>query len=191
MRLLRIFALAGFLALPVFTSADAQEAARTPEPSIAIVDVERVMRESLAVKSARAQLDDIAKGLQQEIAAEEEKLRAEEQELQRQRALLAPEKYAQDRRALQERAAALQQRARSMRTSLDRGMAQTLQRIQLVLFEEVGKLAEERGVNLVLPQSQVVVAIDSFIITDEALERLNARLTEVDMTFERGDQNER
>ena len=166
----------------------AQSAEKPPVPSIAIVDVEAVMRQSLAVKSARSQIDVIAKDLQQEIAAEEEKLRAAEQTLQQQRALLSPEEYAEDRRTLQEQAAALQQRARALRQTLDRGMAQTMQRIQIALFEEIGKLAEEMDVNFVLPRSQIVVAVDSFNISELALERLNARLQEVDMALERAEQ---
>ena len=180
-------AIAALVAFFAIVPVHAQEAAKPPVPSIAIVDVEGVMRESLAVKSARKQLDEIAKGLQQEIASEEEKLRSAEQKLQQQRALLTPEKYAEERQALQERAAALQQRARQMRTSLDRGMAQTMQRIQIVLFDEVGKLSEELGVNLVLPRSQIVVAVDSFNITAESLKRLNARLKDVEMNFERNE----
>lgn len=168
-------------------SASAQDSAEPPAPSIAIVDVERVMRESLAVKSARSQIDDIAGGLQQQIANEEEQLRSEEQQLQQQRAILSPEVYAEKRQGLQERAAALQQRARSLRQTLDRGMAQTMQRIQLVLFEEIGKLSEEIDVNLVLPRSQIVVAVDSFDISEKALERLNARLSEIEMKLERDD----
>ena len=62
-----------------------------------------------------------------------------------------------------------------------------MQRIQIVLFEEIGKLAEEMDVNLVLPRSQIVVAIDSFNISEAALARLNARLTEVDMALERAE----
>lgn len=173
------------MGLSSFGAAFAQEATKPPVPSIAIVDVERILRESLAVKSARTQIDDIAGGLQQQIAREEEKMRSEEQQLQQQRAILTPEVYAERRQALQERAAALQQRARALRQTLDRGMAQTMQRIQLVLFEEVGKLSEEMGVNLVLPRSQIVVAFDSFDISEQSLERLNARLSEVDMKLER------
>ena len=180
-------ALAFGLSIAAIVPATAQNVPKPPVPSIAIVDVEAVMRDSLAVKSARSQIDVIAKDLQQDIAQEEEKLRSEEQSLQQQRALLSPEKYAEDRQALQQRAAALQQRARSLRQTLDRGMAQTMQRIQIVLFEEIGKLAEELGVNLVLPRSQIVVAVDSFNISEEALKRLNARLTEVDMALERSE----
>lgn len=180
-------ALAAGLLIAAVLPVSAQNVSKPPVPSIAIVDVEAVMRDSLAVKSARSQIDVIARDLQQDIAQEEEKLRSEEQSLQQQRALLSPEKYAEDRQALQQRAAALQQRARSLRQTLDRGMAQTMQRIQIVLFEEIGKLAEELGVNLVLPRSQIVVAVDSFNISEEALKRLNARLTEVDMALERSE----
>jgi outer membrane protein len=176
---------AAVLSLVAVAPVSAQSVAKPPVPSIAIVDVEAVMRDSLAVKSARSQIDVIAKDIQQDIAKEEEMLRSEEQSLQQKRALLSPEKYAEERQALQQRAAALQQRARSLRQTLDRGMAQTMQRIQIVLFEEIGKLAEELGVNLVLPRSQIVVAVDSFNISEEALKRLNARLTEVDMALER------
>jgi outer membrane protein len=180
-----LFALVLAVQLAGTSSVLAQNASGPPAPSIAIVDVESIMRDSLAVKSARSQLDVIAKDLQTDIAVEEEALQADQQKLQQQRALLAPEKYAQERKALQERAAALQQRARSLRQTLDRGMAQTMQRIQILLFEEVGKLAEEMGINLVLPRSQIVVAIDSFNISEKALERMNARLSEVDLALER------
>ena len=162
----------------------AQDVEKPPVPSIAIIDVDKVMRESLAVKSARTQIDEIAGNLQEQIAKEEEAMRSEEQQLQQQRAILTPEVYSERRQSLQERAATLQQRARSLRQTLDRGMAQTMQRIQLVLFDEVGKLAEEIGVNLVLPRSQIVVAFDSFDISDEALKRLNERLSEIEMSLQ-------
>lgn len=166
----------------------AQDIEKPPVPSIAIIDVEKIMSESLAFQSARKQIDKIASDLQQQIVSAEETLRSEEQQLQQQRAILTPEVYGDRRQALQERAAALQQRARSLRQTLDRGMAQTMQRIQLVLFEEVGKLSEDLGVNLVLPRSQIVVAFDSFDISEQALKRLNERLTDIEMSLDRADE---
>ena len=63
----------------------AQDVEKPPVPSIAIIDVDKVMRESLAVKSARSQIDEIAGNLQEQIAKEEEAMRSEEQQLQQQR----------------------------------------------------------------------------------------------------------
>jgi outer membrane protein len=189
MNLLR-FALAVAFALSVtgVSFATAQSALKPLVPSIAIVDVESVMRDSLAMKSVRSQMDVIAKDLRKSLAEEEKTLRDEEQNLQQKRVVLSPERYAEQRQTLQKRAAALQQRARSLRQSLDRGMAETMQRIQIILFDEIGKLAKEIGVNLVLPQSQIVVAVESFNISKQALERLNDRLTEVDMALERNEE---
>lgn len=182
MRMQRLAAVIFFVAVSFLTvPVQAQVVEKPPVPSIAIIDVEKILRESLAVQSARSQIDKIAADLQKQIATEEEMLRSEEKQLQQQRALLTPEVYSERRQALQGRAASLQQRARSLRQALDRGMAQTMQRIQLVLFEEVGKLSEEIGVNLVLPRSQIVVALDSFDISERSLKRLNARLSEVEM----------
>ena len=75
-----VFLAGSFLAAPGY----AQDAGKPPAPSIAIVDVEKILRESLAVQSARTQIDEIASNLQKEIASEEEKLRSEEQQLQQQ-----------------------------------------------------------------------------------------------------------
>lgn len=163
----------------------AQDGAAAPVPSIAIVDVESIMRQSLAVKSAREQLDRIVEGIQKDIAAQEQKLRARDQELQQQRSILTPDVYSQRRKELQDEAAGLQQKARSMRQGIDRGFSETMQRIQVVLFEEVGKLAQARNVNLVLPRSQIVVAVDSFDMTEESLAALNKRLPKVELSLER------
>ncbi|MDE0779287.1 MAG: OmpH family outer membrane protein [Alphaproteobacteria bacterium] len=177
-------ALAFVLSVTGVSFASAQSASKPPVPSIAIVDVEGVMRNSLAMKSVRRQMDVISKDLRKSLAEEEKVLREEEQGLQQKRAILLPEKYAEERQALQQRAAALQQRGRSLRQNLDRGMAKTVQRIQIALFDEIGKLAKEMDVNLVLPQSQIVVAVEPFNISKQSLERLDGRLTEVDMVLE-------
>lgn len=183
---LRSFALALAVAVAAVSSpAVAQDGAKVPVPSIAIVDVESIMRQSLAVKTAREQLDRIVESIQKDIAAQEQKLRTRDQELQQQRSILTPDVYSQRRKELQDEAAGLQQKARSMRQGIDRGFSETMQRIQVVLFEEVGKLAQARNVNLVLPRSQIVVAIDSFDMTEESLAALNKRLPKVELSLER------
>jgi Skp family chaperone for outer membrane proteins len=163
------------------------EKAATAEPiapKIAVVNVEYAMREAKAVQSARAQLTVISEKYKKEIDAEETKLRALDQELQQQRAILAPEAFAQKRDEFQQKASSLQQKARALRQAMDQGFKNTMQRIQIVLFEEVAKIADEKGYNLVLPSSQVIVSIGDFNITPQALERLNKRLPDVKLTME-------
>lgn len=153
-------------------------------PRIAIVNVDYAMNESKAVQSVQGQMKSFSDKYRKEIDAEEAKLRQQDQELQQQRAILAPEAYAQRREEFQKKVAALQQKARALRQAMDKGYKDTMQRIQKVLFEEVGKLANEMGFNLVLASSQVIVTINDFNITPQAIERLNKRLPDVKLTME-------
>jgi len=157
----------------------------SPAPRIAIVDVQAIMRESLSAKSAREQMNTVARTEQTALAEEEKKLRARDQALQQERALLAPDVYAERQRALQTDIANLQRRARNLRLTLDQGLARTLDQIQLVLFDELRKLSGELDLNLILPRSQIVIAVDDFDITKPALERLNKRLPSVELKLEK------
>jgi outer membrane protein len=161
-----------------------KSAAAVPAPKIAIVNVEFVMREAKAVKSVQGQLKQISDKYNKEIGDEEGKLRTLDQELQQQRTILAPEAFAQRREDFQQKASALQQKARALRQAMDPGFKNTMQKIQLVLFEEVAKIAEEKGFNVVLPTSQVIVAAAELNITPQALERLDKRLPDVKLTME-------
>lgn len=163
--------------------ANAQTTFKAPAPKIAIVDIQAIMREAVSAKSARQQMESIARKEQAVFAEEEKKLRARDQELQQQRALLSPEIFTQRQQALQGDIGRLQKKTRNLRLTLDQGFKRTMDQIQLVLFDELRKLSSELGLNLIMPQSQIVIAIDDFDITKPALERLNKRLPSIKLNL--------
>ena len=55
----------------------------------------------------------------------------------------------------------------------------------MILFDELRKLSSEIGVNLIIPRSQIVIAVDDFEITELALKRLNKRLPSIDLKLEK------
>lgn len=178
-----------FAALMMLTAsqANAQVKFNPPAPKIAIVDVQAIMRESLSAKSVREQMDAIARGEQAALAEEEKKLRAQDQELQQQRAILTPEVFAQRRQELQTSVGNLQSKSRNLRLTLDQGFKRTMDQIQLVLFDELRKLSTEFDLNVILPRSQIVIAIDDFDITKPALDRLNKRLPSIELKLNKGE----
>lgn len=187
---MRIRTLTGglFAALIIFASspASAQVTFKGPAPKMAIVDVQAILRESVAAKSAREQMDVIARKEQATLAEEEKKLRAEDQALQQQRAILTPEVFAQRQQKLQADVRSLQSKSRALRQTLDQGFRRTMDKIQLVLFDELRKLSGELDVNVILPRSQIVIATDDFDITKPALERLNKRLPSIELNLKKG-----
>jgi Skp family chaperone for outer membrane proteins len=163
------------------SQANAQFKFNSPTPKIAIVDVQTIMRESLAAKSARTQMDSIAARERKALAEEEKKLRAQDQELQQQRAILTPEVYAERQQKLQADVGGLQRKSRNLGQALDQGLRRARDKIQLELFIELRKLMGELDLNIILRRSQIVLAVDDFDITKPALERLNKRLPSVEV----------
>lgn len=170
------------LAVP---QANAQSKFKAPAPKIAVADIQTIMREAVSAKSAREQMDTIARKEQAQFLAEEKKLRARDLELAQQRALLTPEVFAQRQRALQSDVGRLQNRTRNLRLALDQGFKRTMEQIKSVLFDELRKLSTELDLNLILPRSQIVIAVDGFDITKPALERLNKRLPSIVLNLEK------
>ncbi len=160
-----------------------------PAPKIAIVDIQSILRDSLSSKEARKKMDAIALQEQSLIASEENKLRKEDQELQQQRSILAPDVYLQRQQKLQKEIRKLQKRSRNLNQALDKSFRRTINKIQIVLLDELRKLTEELKINMILPRSQIVIAVDDFEITDLALQRLNKRLPSIDLKLEKNVNN--
>lgn len=175
-------------ALMIFAAAQAtaQVNFKGPPTKMGIVDVQGVLRESIAAKSAREQMDSIARKEQATLAEDEKKLRAEDLALQQQRAILTPEVFAQRQQKLQADVRSLQSKSRALRQTLDQGFRRTMDQIQLVLFDELRKLSGELDLNVILSRSQIVIATDDFDLTKPALERLNKRLPSIKLNLTKG-----
>ena len=174
----RAAAAASVFALAALTSAPAT-AQQTAPPIVMIVDVQGVVRNSKAAKSVQGQIQTHRQGFTKEISDQENQLRAAEQELQRQRTILAGDAFAQKQREFQERVATVQRNAQARRRQLDEAFNEAMEQVQRALVTIVSKLAEERGANLVLPKTLVVLVDKRFDASEEALKRLDQTLTQV------------
>ena len=157
----------------------APTSAAEPVPSLAIIDVQKVLRESVAVKSLTAQVTQQRDKYQDELQKKEEELRGADRELVRQRSVLSAEAYAQKRSELEQKVGVLQREVQEKKKGLDQQFGQGMSQVQNELAMVAKEIAEERSIDLVLSKATVVIVKPKFDITDEALKRLNARLTSV------------
>jgi len=148
-------------------------------PMLAIIDVQKILRESVAVKSLTAMIEEQRTKYQDELRAEEESLRTADQELARQRTILSAEAYTQKRRDLEQQVATLQRQVQERKKGLDQLFGQGISQVQNELANVAKEIAEERGLDLILSRATVVIVKPKFDISNEALKRLNARLTTV------------
>ncbi len=169
-------------ALPALAQAQRAPAAggKVPPAVIAVIDIQRIMRDASAHKGARQQLEQFRNSFQAEMAKEDEKLRAEDQELVRQRSILTPEVWDQRRQAFQTKVIEVQRRVQERSQAVDKSMAGVREQIAQQVVKILEELGGERGFNMVLDRSQMHVIIgDNIDLTVEVLKRLDQRLPSV------------
>ncbi|MEJ5233318.1 MAG: OmpH family outer membrane protein [Geminicoccaceae bacterium] len=150
-----------------------------PATVAAVVDHQRIMRDSKAAKSIQQQLEVRRKLYLDQLAKEEQRLAELGKELSRQRTVLTAEVFAQKRKEYEEAVQALQRASNERRRQLDEALGAANAQVRQALKEIVDELAETRGFNLVLPASAVLLFSPKIDITDEVMARLDRKLPSV------------
>ena len=179
-RSLRVFLLAALLAAaPLWLPAGAAEG-----PSIAVLDVERVLRQSKAGQSLHNQIADIRARNQAKGREAEDALLAEDRKLQAQRAVLSAEAFAKKSQELQSelnrQRQAFEERRRRFQAAVDKAWFE----IRAALLDVTGTIAEERQIDVVVSQSGTALMSKELNISKEVLTQLDAKLTAVTLTLE-------
>lgn len=138
-----------------------------------------VLRASTAVQQLERTLGERRDRLNQDVQKEQNAWREQQQQLAKQRSTMNPEQIRNKERELQERVTKAQRefrdRSRILQESYQYGAAQ----VERVTGEILRKVAESRGMNLVLPREQIPLSAADFDITDEVIEHLNKTITSV------------
>lgn len=173
-----------FAAVIILSAPPRALAQGVPVPKIGVVDVQRVLRDSKASKSVRPEIDRMRKEFQKQVSAQEQRLRQVEQELTRQRAILAPEAFAQKRRAFSEDARKAQNEVQVRRRELDRAFNDTKNEILKNLVVVAQAVAEAKKLNMLVEKRFVFLSAKTMDVTDEIIVRLDKRLPvlKVDMS---------
>ncbi|HCH57203.1 MAG TPA: hypothetical protein DEV64_08945 [Rhodospirillaceae bacterium] len=154
-----------------------------PSLGIGIVDVQKVLRDSKASKSIRPTIDNMRKEFQKQVSEQEQSLRQAEQELSRQRAILAPEAFAQKRRIFSEQARDAQKSVQRRRRDLDRAFNETKNEILKSLIIVAQEVATEKKLNILIEKRFVFISAKKLDVTDEIRKRLDKRLPKVAIDF--------
>ncbi len=159
------------------------EAQQLPPPMIAVVNVEKVMRDSEASKSIRAQLENRRASYQDEISKREDELRTADEELAQQRAVLSAEQFGERQREFQTQVAETQRHVQNRKRQLDRGFADGMREVEKTIQQIAEDIANEKGANIVLTNNMVIYAVTAIDITETVLKRLNDQLPTVEVSI--------
>ncbi len=149
----------------------------------AVINIQDIMRDSLAAKSVKQKLEAKQKSFQNEMTAKEKELQNKEKALAGQQGKLSPAEFQAKVKSFRDSAAKAQRDVSKKKAKLDKAFADALAKIQKTVVGIVEGIAKERGVKVVLPTSQLLYADPSMDITKEVLGKLNQKLPSVKVNF--------
>lgn len=152
---------------------------RLPPATAAVVDVQRIFKDASAARAISDQVEARRRLYQEEIAKEEQRLHDSDKEIARQRTTLNPESYADKRRDFESQVAEVQRKVQERRRQLDQAKAAALNQVREAMIDVARELAEQRGFNLLLPSSGLVLFSPQIDLTDEILTRLDQKLPNI------------
>lgn len=177
---IKFFSISLFVVFGVFIFE--AERAQSQTSSIGVIDVQKVLRSSVAARSIRPQMEKLKANYQRRFKQSEADLLKAKQDLERERAIL-PEGFAERRKAFEQRVSATQRQVQAVNRMLDRALANAMRQVHKTLRDITQELAKERSLQLVMPKRGLIFYDNRFDITQEVARRLNKRLPRVEVVM--------
>src|SRR5262245_52595018 len=171
-------------ATPAPAAAAAPAAAGTPSsavtaPRIVVIDRQQLLQRSAAGKDIFTQTQNLSKQLETQLRTEETQLQGEAVQLQQQLAILAADARAQKEKDFNAKQQAFQTKVQQRQAQIQASFNQAARQVEVALDPILQAIMKERGANMVLDRSAVIVATTDVDVTPVALQRLDRALPRV------------
>jgi outer membrane protein len=153
-------------------------------PTIAVLNVEQVLNQSKAGQGLRDKVEQIRAANQAKDQETESALRADDEKLQKQRAVLSEEAFLQKQKELQSRLDTLRQDFEARHKGIQAAVDKAQNEIRRAVLEVTRDVAVERQIDIVISQTATVLMSKDLDITQEVLDRLDAKLSDVPLAIE-------
>ena len=151
-------------------------------PRVGVVDLQRILRESVAAQKVRTEVEARQNQYRSEISAREEELRAQQQELERQRTILSSEAFAVREDEFSKKVGEVQREVAERNRQLEKALAFGMQQVQMAALRIIAEMADQMQLGLVLDKTQLLLVSKGLEFSDQVLERLNTELKSVPTT---------
>lgn len=150
---------------------------------IGVIEMQKVEANAIAWKDLRGKYEGAKEKVLQELSSIQSGLEEEGKALQQQQAILAPDAFETKRAEFEQRLREENQRAVERRQALDQAWINGRKQIVEAIRNIVLEISEEKGLNLILDQSNsdptIVLAGSEIKITDAVIQRLDQKIQSV------------
>lgn len=150
---------------------------------IAMVDVQKIIDNSLAVKEIRTKIDVINISLQKEFLNTEEELKKMENSILKRKDLLSSKDFQNEILRFNESVTNSQKITQEKKIRLEQAHAKAISLVNITAMEIIHSYAIKNNFDIVMPSTQVLYASETLNITKYILNVLNKKLPTVELDY--------
>ena len=148
-----------------------------------VIDMGRVMKETEAAKGIFTALESKRSEYEKQIQKEGDTLAQLEKDIIAKKPKMSEEEFNKARKDFEEKLVKAQKMVQERKQTLDKGMADGINKLRAESAKITADVAKERGYAVVLTQDAVVLAQPALDVTDEVVKRLNAKVKKIDIKW--------
>lgn len=152
---------------------------QAPPAVVLVVDRQAILRQSKAGQDMLRQVEEMGKAMEAEFGSEEKRLREDAAALQQQAAALSPQARQAREAELRRRQEQLQKAVQERQAAIQNGINKARAQIEQALGPILQQIMVERGGNLMLDRSSVILGSVDVDATAAAVQRLDQVLPAV------------
>ncbi|MDX2082575.1 MAG: OmpH family outer membrane protein [Rickettsiales bacterium] len=152
--------------------------------SIAVLDVEKIVKESTAMRDIQSKVTKKQDDYQKEVTKKQKDLESEQKKLEGKKNLLAKEAFEKETKNFEGKVDDLKAFVEKRQNSLKKASIDAMSKVNDKIKDIIAEISKEKDIELIVPTSQTLFYKDEMDISAEVLKKLNKKITKVDVKFE-------
>lgn len=151
--------------------------------SIAVLDVEKIVKESKAMRYIQKKVSAKQKSYQKHVDTEQNKLESLQKKLESKRKILSDKAFQKEAKKFEKEVIELKDHVNKKQLTLKQASVDGMKVVNDKIKDIIADLSEEQDIDLIVPAGQTLFYKDTLDISDEVLKRLNKKITKVKVKF--------
>ena len=184
MKICNLKFLAVFTLLLLCSNFKANAANNSQDVNFAVIDAERVLKESLAMTDIQNKVVKKQDEYQKEVNKKQTALEEEKKKIDGKKSVISKEKFAKEEQVFAKKVEDFKTYVEKRQGVLQKASLEAVSKVNEVLKKVVGDIAKEKSLKAVFSNSQAIFYQDEIDISTEVIAKLNKEIDKVEVKFE-------
>ncbi len=153
-----------------------------PDTSIGVIDINKILSDANAAKTAAEQIEEIAIEIENEIKLSDEEIIKEQNLLIESQSIMAPEAFETKKNEYENKVQKYNSERQSKLMKIDELIAVSRNDILNAMKPILEEISNEKGITIILEKSSIMLNAEKMDITNEVLKKLNKSLPSISLS---------